>query len=104
MKDARFGEEIVGQLGDPRPCHPIPLTTPKRGTPAVANSWSHAMVGEEARDNLPQPTLLFGDRLVHTPPHLLLDLAELGPIPGTRSAVTRPHASAYRSFSTPLAP
>src|SRR5262245_3309590 len=35
------------------------------------------MVGKVAPNDLRQPTPLFGDRLVHAPPQLLLDLAEL---------------------------
>src|SRR5512134_3720263 len=38
----------------------------------------HGMVGEEAGNDLPQPLPLLGDRLVPSPPHLLLDLPELG--------------------------
>src|SRR5208282_3096946 len=39
----------------------------------------HSMVGEEASDRLRQPAPLFGDRLMHPPPKLLLDFLELGP-------------------------
>ncbi len=37
------------------------------------------MVREESSDYLRQPAPLLGDRLVHPPPQLLLDLPELGP-------------------------
>src|SRR5262249_50308919 len=36
-------------------------------------------IGEVASDDLPQPTSLFGDRLMHTLAQLLLDLGELRP-------------------------
>ena len=42
--------------------------------PAVG--W-HRMVGKVAGDDLPQPFPLLGDRLMHAPPQLLLDLLEL---------------------------
>ena len=39
----------------------------------------HGVVGEEAANDLPQPFPLFGDRLMHAPSQLLLDLLELRP-------------------------
>jgi hypothetical protein len=35
------------------------------------------VIGEESTDNLPQPSPLFGDRLMHSPSQLLLDLSKL---------------------------
>ncbi len=39
----------------------------------------HGVIVEVAADNLPQPLALFGNRLVHAPSHLLLDLLQLRP-------------------------
>ena len=39
----------------------------------------HGVVVKEASDHLRQPSPLFGDRPVHLPPQLLLDLLEFGP-------------------------
>src|SRR6516162_6175843 len=39
----------------------------------------HGVVVKEAFDHLRQPSPLFGDRPVHLPPQLLLDLLEFGP-------------------------
>src|SRR5438105_4939747 len=90
MKDARFGEEVVGDLRYPRPRCPIGLAAPlKRAPPevedAVAEGRDGPAVGrnrvvcEEAADDLPQPLPLFGDGSMHPPPQLLLDLLELSP-------------------------
>ena len=37
----------------------------------------HGVIVEVAVDDVPQPFPLFGDRLVHAPPHLLFDHLEL---------------------------
>src|SRR5512147_2919118 len=79
-------------VGEPR--HPLPrglillTASSKRAPPKVRDVVAerpqgpaigrHRMVGEEAANNLPQPLPLLGDRLVPSPPHLLLDLLELG--------------------------
>ena len=39
----------------------------------------HGVIGKIASDNLRQPAPLLGDRLVHPPSHLFLDLLELAP-------------------------
>ena len=39
----------------------------------------HGVVVEVAGNDLPQPPSLFGDRLMHPPPQLLLDLPEFRP-------------------------
>jgi len=79
-----------GQLLDALPRDAILLTAPpQRATPEADRvkpegpecpkvRW-HRVVGKKAGDDLPQPFPLLGDRLVHAPPQLPLDLLELCP-------------------------
>ena len=96
MKVSRCREPLVGQLSHPFPCETSPLTAaPQRAKPELGHivpegthlplvRWN-GMIGEVALDDLAQPFPLLGDRLVHAPSQLLLDLPE-----------PRPHAVATR--------
>src|SRR6266852_7034364 len=87
MKDAGFGEPIIGQLLNPCPREAIPLAaSPERPPPEARDvgpesrecakvRW-HRVIVEEAGDDLPQPVPLRGDWLMPTPSHLVLDLLE----------------------------
>src|SRR3954451_231179 len=88
VKDLGSGEIVVGQLLDPLPGRVVLLAAvPKRAPPEVGDLvpegrecpdvGGHRMVGEVAGDDLFQPFPLLGDRLVHPPPQLPLDLLEL---------------------------
>jgi hypothetical protein len=90
MKDTGFGEKVVSQPFDPVPGHAILLApSPERTQPEFgdvvaervkrATICRHRMIREEAGYDLPQPFPLFGDRLMHSPSHLLLDLLERRP-------------------------
>jgi len=88
MKDERLGDPGIHQLRHPCPRHPILLAaTPQRAPPEVGDMMPeylecptvgrHCVVIEVAADNPSQPLPLLGDRLVHAPSQLLLDLLEL---------------------------
>src|SRR5215470_7478126 len=90
MKDSWLREEIIGQLYNPLPCEIVLLTTaPQRAQPEAHHMVAkgaecrkvgrHGVVCEVAPNDLRQPTPLFGDRLMHSPPQLLLYLPELYP-------------------------
>jgi hypothetical protein len=90
MKDTRFGKPVVDQ-----PLHPFPVelrplaASDKHPMPAFGDLGPechegpkvgrHRVVVEVATDDMPQPFPLCGDRLVHTPPHLLFDHLKLCP-------------------------
>src|SRR6266567_227863 len=85
MEDNRFRKPGIHQLRHPFPRHPILLAaTPQRAPPEVGHMMPehiqcltvgrHCVIIEVAADNPPQPFSLIGDRLVHSPSHLLLDL------------------------------
>src|SRR6266513_3076773 len=85
MEDNRFRKPGIHQLRHPFPRHPILLAaTPQRAPPEVGHMMPehiqcltvgrHCVIVEVAADNPPQPFSLIGDRLVHSPSHLLLDL------------------------------
>src|SRR6266478_2301294 len=87
MKDARFGEPVVGQLSDPLPCHPVLLAAPPKRPPPEIDDMipegpecrtvgRHRVVLEVAGDDLFEPFRRFADRLMHSPSELLLDLRE----------------------------
>ena len=90
MKDSRFGNPVGGQ-----PVHPLPrgaillATPPQRAQPNTLRvvvecfqrssvGW-HCVVGEEASDDLLDPSPLLGDWLMHPPSQLVLDLPERCP-------------------------
>src|SRR3954463_5380522 len=86
VKDARFGEPVVGDLGDPLPRRAVLLAaSPQRASPEVDDvvveclqgTAGHGMVVVVAGDDLPQPPSLVGNGLVHPPSQFLLDLREL---------------------------
>jgi hypothetical protein len=88
MKDAWFGEPIIGQLLNPGPREAILLAaSPERPPPETrdvgpegrecAKVRRHCVVVEEAGDDLPEPMPLLGYRLVHSVSHFPLDLLEL---------------------------
>src|SRR4051794_33545362 len=88
MKDDWFREPSVRQLRHPCPGHPILLAaTPQRAPPEVGDMMTehdkctsvcrHCVVVEVAADDPCQPLSLFGDRLMHAPPHLRFDHLEL---------------------------
>jgi hypothetical protein len=90
MKDFGLREKIIGQRRHPFPREAVLLAAaPQRAQPEALDMADegaecrvvsrHGMVGEVAPNNLRQPTPLFGDRLVHPPSCLLLDLPELYP-------------------------
>ena len=79
MKDLRLREKIIGQ-----PCHPLPreavllTASPQRARPEAPDMVSegaecrgisrHGVMRKIAPNDLRQPTPLFGDCLVHSPP------------------------------------
>src|SRR3954452_21487773 len=88
VKDPGLGERLVGYFQDPLPRRSVLLTAAPERTPPQADDMEpegsecldvgrHRVVGEVAGDDLLQPVPLFRDRLVQSPPHLLLDLLEL---------------------------
>src|SRR5215831_4250631 len=90
MKDAGPGEKVIRQLRDPSPGRAVLLTTPpERAAPEVddpkteraecPNVGWHCVVCKEAGNNLPQPMPLFGDRVVPSLSHLLLNFLQLPP-------------------------
>ena len=90
MERAGFREEVSGDTRDALPGYPVGLAAPpERTSPEVEDVVAEGRDGltigrdgvvcEEALDNLPQPSSLVGDGLVHSPPQLLLDLLELRP-------------------------
>ena len=90
VKDARFGEPIVGQAPHPLPGRPVFLAASlERPSPEVEDMeaeggerWTvgrHGEVVEVAAHNLPQPFSLHGNRLVHAPSQFLFDGFELRP-------------------------
>src|SRR5271168_867137 len=89
MKDARSREPVVRQFLHPLNRHPVPLAaSPERASPEVADVVAEGLqcpkirrnrvVVEESRDNLRQPSPLFGDRLMPAMSQLLRDLRKLG--------------------------
>ena len=90
MKDSRFGNPVGGQ-----PVHPLPreaiflATPPQRVQPNTlhvvvecfqrSSVGRHCVVGEEASDDLLDPSPLLGDWLMHPPSQLVLDLPERCP-------------------------
>jgi hypothetical protein len=90
MKDAGLRKKVVGQLFDTAPGHSIPLApSPERAPPEVGDTVTegvqcttigrHCMVRKKAIDDLPQPSPLLGNGLMHSPSHLFLDFRELHP-------------------------
>ena len=90
MKDARFGEPVVGQLRHRLPCRAIFLTAPlERAPPEIGDMVTerrdgspvgrHRVVVEEPGDDLLEPSALLGGGVMHAPAQFLLDLLELGP-------------------------
>src|SRR5215831_9660641 len=90
MKDAGPGEKVIRQLRDPSPGRAVLLTTPpERAAPEVddpkteraklPNVCWHCVVCKEAGNNLPQPMPLFGDRVMPSLSHLLLNFLERRP-------------------------
>src|SRR5215470_11926011 len=90
MKNSWLREEVIGQLCNPLPREVVLLTaTPQRAQPEAHHMVAkgaecrkvgrHGVVCEVAPDDLRQPAPLFGDRLMHSPPQLLLYLPELYP-------------------------
>src|SRR3954453_18705255 len=88
VKDPGLGEVVVGYFQDPFPRRSVLLASAPERTPPQADDMEpegsecldvgrHRVVGEVAGDDLLQPVPLFRDRLVQSPPHLLLDLLEL---------------------------
>jgi hypothetical protein len=87
MKDAGLGKKVICQPFDPVPGGPILLAaSPERAPPKVGNVvpepvqcltvCRHCVIFKEAGYDLPQPFPLFGDRLVPTSSHSLLDFLE----------------------------
>src|ERR1700716_3320951 len=85
MEDNRLWKPGIHQLRHPFPRHPILLAaTPQRASPEAGHMMPehiqcltvgrHCVIIEVAANNPPQPFSLVGDRLVHAPSHLLLDL------------------------------
>src|SRR5262245_3965889 len=79
VKNLGLWEKVIGQLCDPLPCEVILLTAaPQRAQPEAHNMVAkgaecrevsrHGVIGKVAPNDLRQPTPLFGDRLVHSPP------------------------------------
>src|SRR5437868_13480233 len=91
MEDLWLGEKVASHARDPRPRHAMFLSAPpKRAHPDALDvvkegvecrhvGW-HRMVRKVPPDDLRQPCPLLGDRLVHLPSQLLLDLLELRPL------------------------
>ena len=75
-----------------RPCGSVFLAAPpKRAPPEVVTWWRNAECRDcwsarrdrrSSPDDLPQPLPLFGDRLMHAPPQLLLDFLAASPACG----------------------
>jgi hypothetical protein len=76
MKDARFGEPVVGQLHHHQPCRAIFLTAPLERTPPEIGDMMterrdgssvgrHRVVVEEAGDDLLEPFALLGSGVMH---------------------------------------
>jgi hypothetical protein len=90
MKGSRFGNPVGGP-----PVHPLPreaillATPPQRAQPNTlhvivecfqrSSVGRHCVVGEEASDDLLDPSPLLGDWLMHPPSQLVLDLPERCP-------------------------
>src|ERR1700752_3840048 len=88
MEDSRLGEEVFDESAHPFPRQPGPLAAPHqsavpepgclvsehREDPTIGR---HSVVVVEARHHLLQPSSLFRDRLMHSPPKLLLHVLEL---------------------------
>ena len=83
-------EEVSGQLFHPLPREPVFLTAaPQRAQPNTPDMVTegaecreigrHGMIDKVAPNDLRQPEALIGDRLVHPPSQLLLDLREFCP-------------------------
>ena len=90
MKNDRLRKPGVHQLRHPGPRHTILLTaSPQRAPEEIGGVMperlecptigGHCVVVGSAANNLLQPSPLRGDRLVHTPSQLLLDLPQLCP-------------------------
>src|SRR6266516_694570 len=88
VEDDRSRKPVVRQLRHPCPCDPILLAAkPQRAPPEVDNMvpehvqcpriGRHCVIVEVAADDVPQPLSLFGNWLMHAPPHLLFDHLEL---------------------------
>src|SRR6266516_1135056 len=88
VEDDRFRKPVVRQLRHPCPCDPILLAAkPPRAPPEVDHMvpehvqcpriGGHCVMVEVAADDVPQPLSLFGNWLMHAPPHLLFDHLEL---------------------------
>jgi hypothetical protein len=90
VKDAGLGNKVIGQLFDQIPRDPSLLAAPlERAPPKVGDTvpepdecstvCRHCVIFKEAGYDLPQPFPLFGERLMPTPSHFLLDFLELRP-------------------------
>src|SRR6266404_3487399 len=90
MKDMRLGEPVIGESPDPLPTHAVRLAAaPKRAPPEFGDEEAegrkrltvcrHRMVVEVSGDDLSQPFSLSGNRLMHAPSQLHLDLPDLRP-------------------------
>ena len=121
MKDAGLGNKIICQLFDPIPGDPILLAASLERTPPKVGDMvpepdecstvcRHCVIFKEAGYDLPQPFPLFGDRLVPTPSHVLLDFLELRPhavaagfslqreAPAARSSADEREAQEFEGF------
>jgi hypothetical protein len=96
MKDTWLGEPIVRESLHAVPREPVLLAaSPKRASPEVGHCMPerterpavcrNCKVGEMPENDLPQPSPLFRDWMVHSAPQLLLNVQEF-----------RPHAIAPR--------
>ena len=83
-----LGKKVICQLFDPVPGDPILLAaSSERPPPKVGDVvpervecptvCRYRVIFKEAGYDLPQPFSLFGDRLMPTPSHFLLDFLEL---------------------------
>ena len=90
MKDAGLGNIVICQPFDPIPRHPSLLAASLERTPPKVGDMvpepdecstvcRHCVIFKEAGYDLSQPFPLFGDRLVPTSSHFLLDFLELRP-------------------------
>ncbi len=90
MKNAGLGNKVICQLFDPIPRDPSLLAASlERPPPKIGDAvpepdecstvCRHCVIFKEAGYDLPQPFPLFGDWLVPTPSHFLLDFLELRP-------------------------
>src|SRR5512140_3186724 len=88
MKNAWLGKPVIDQLRHAIPCETALLTAPpERAPPEVGHMMSerrkrptigrHRVVGKVAGHDLPQPSPLLRDRLVHPAPKLRLDVLQL---------------------------